>query len=158
MWNSKRSVTLSILCTRVVIALAIVVAALLLGVTPETVNLQPLAIDGVVNAGTPVNVMKYVPVYYSVLAPGLVALFFLNSLLVAIRKSDVFTRANVRCLRVISWCCFIAGAVFAGFAPHTSLILFFVAAAACFIGLIVRVLKNVLQAGVELKDENDYTI
>ena len=39
-----------------------------------------------------------------------------------------------------------------------SLIFLLVAAAAAFVGLILRVVKNVFEQAVTLKDENDFTI
>jgi hypothetical protein len=151
MWDSKKSVILSIVCTRVTIALAVVVAALL-----------PLLIDrgffsGSVFRISDVVAEKLMPIYYVLCAPGLVALFHANALLMAIRSGDVFSGANVRYLRVISWCCFAAGAIFA-IGARGSLALLLIAAAAAFAGLIIRVVKNVLETGVDLKDENDYTI
>jgi hypothetical protein len=161
MWNSKRSVILSIVCVRAVIVLAAALAALLPILVSARFDWQLLAgltIDGTVDSDMSVTVARYMPAYYTVCAPGFVALFHAQSLLLSIRRGDVFTRVNVRCLRVISWCCLAAAVVFAAYAPHTSYILLFVAAAAAFIGIVIRVLKNVLQAGVELKDENDFTI
>jgi hypothetical protein len=104
-----------------------------------------------------VVVAKLMPVYYAVCVPGLVALFNANALLVAIRSEKVFVVANVRRLRAISWCCFAAAAVFA-VGSRGSLALLLIAAMAAFAGLIMRVIKNVLESGVEIKDENDYTI
>jgi hypothetical protein len=102
-------------------------------------------------------VAKLMPLYYTLCAPGFVALFHVNALLVTIRSGEVFVRRNVRYLRVISWCCFAAAAVFV-IGARGSLALLLIAAAAVFAGLIVRVIKNVLESGIEIKDENDYTI
>jgi ABC-type multidrug transport system fused ATPase/permease subunit len=151
MWDSKKSVILSIACTRAIIALAIAVAALL-----------PFLIDSGFFSGpvfriSDIVVSKLMPVYYALCAPGLVALFHANALLAAIRSGEVFSGANVRYLRIISWCCYAAAIIFA-VGAHGSLALLLMAAAAAFAGLVIRVIKNVLEAGVELKDENDYTI
>jgi hypothetical protein len=142
---------LSIVCTRVVIALVIAVAVLL-----------PYLIDTGFFSSSAFRmqdavVAKLMPVYYAVCVPGLVALFNANALLVAIRSGNVFVMANVRYLRAISWCCFAAAAVFA-VGSRGSLALVLIAAMAAFAGLIMRVIKNVLESGVEIKDENDYTI
>ncbi|MDR2162566.1 MAG: DUF2975 domain-containing protein [Clostridiales Family XIII bacterium] len=151
MWDSKKSVVLSIVCTRVIIVFAIAVAALL-----------PFLIDRGFFSGSVFRISdivagKLMPLYYALCAPGLIALFHANALLMAIRSGDVFSGANVRYLRVISWCCFTAAAIFA-IGARGSLALLLIAAAAAFAGLIIRVVKNVLEAGVDLKDENDYTI
>ncbi|MDR1291923.1 MAG: DUF2975 domain-containing protein [Clostridiales Family XIII bacterium] len=151
MWDSKRSIVLSIVCTRAVIVFAVAVAAFL-----------PFLIDSGFFSSSAFRIQdavvaKLMPVYYAVCVPGLAALFNVNALLVAIRAGKVFVAANVRYLRAISWCCFAAAAVFA-VGARGSLALVLIAAAAAFAGLIIRVVKNVLESGVEMKDENDYTI
>jgi hypothetical protein len=151
MWNSKKSIILSIVCMRVVIVAAVVVAVMLpYLISIEFFSWSAFRIHDAV-------VAKLMPVYYAVCVPGLIALFNAHALLVAIRAGRVFVAANIRYLRAISWCCFIAAAVFAA-GSRGSLALLLIAAAAAFAGLIIRVIKNVLESGVELKDENDYTI
>ncbi|MDR0519659.1 MAG: DUF2975 domain-containing protein [Clostridiales Family XIII bacterium] len=150
-WDSKKSVILSIICTRAVIVFAVAVAAIL----PWLVSSGFFA-DSAFRIQDAV-VAKLMPIYYVACAPVLAALFHVNALLTAIRAGRVFVGANVRYLRVISWCCFVAAAVFL-VGARGSLALIFIAAAAAFAGLLLRVVKNVIQAGVELKDEHDYTI
>jgi hypothetical protein len=88
---------------------------------------------------------------------ALAALFSLDRLLSNIRKEEVFTEKNVRLLRIISWACFaVAIAMFVGCIASISF--FVIAILACFVGLILRVVKNVISAAVALKDENDFTI
>ena len=60
-------------------------------------------------------------------------------------------------LRRCSWCCMAVAAICLVF---TAALFYFllVAAAAAFIGLILRVIKNVFQQALALKEENDYTI
>ena len=60
-------------------------------------------------------------------------------------------------LRRCSWCCMVVAAICLVF---TAALFYFllVAAAAAFMGLILRVIKNVFQQAMELKEENDYTI
>jgi hypothetical protein len=150
-WNSKKSILFSIVCTRIIIVFAIAVAALLpMLIDMEFFSKSAFRIQDVV-------AMKLMPVYYALCVPGLIALFHADALLVAIRSGKVFVRRNVRYLRVISWCCFAAAAVFA-VGARGSLALLLLAAAAAFAGIIVRVIKNVLESGVEIKDENDFTI
>lgn len=89
--------------------------------------------------------------------PAYAALWQLYRLLGNISRGQVFVAANVRCLRVISWCCFAAAAVFffSGFYSTSWIVLF---VAAVFGGLILRVVKNVFAAAVALQDEQDLTI
>ena len=95
---------------------------------------------------------------YLLLVPVAVANGFLVKLLLLVKKRQVFTDRAVSCLRTISWCCFIeaglfvlSGALFFGI----DLILAFVAG---FLGLVLRVVKNVIEEAVALKNENDFTI
>jgi len=151
MWNSKKSIVLSIVCTRIVIVFAVAVAvALPWLVQNDFFSESAFRIQDAV-------VAKLMPIYYAVCVPGLIALFHANALLVTIRAGKIFIRANVRYLRVISWCCFAAAVIFL-VGGRGSLALILIAAAAAFAGLILRVIKNVLESGVELKDEHDYTI
>lgn len=89
--------------------------------------------------------------------PAYTALWQLYRLLRNLGRGMVFVAANVRCLRVISWCCFAAAAVFffSGFYSTSWIVLF---VAAVFGGLIMRVVKNVFAAAVALQDECDLTI
>jgi hypothetical protein len=95
---------------------------------------------------------------YACCVPALVALFRLDRLLSNIMKDLVFTEENVRALRVISWCCFAEALILTVAALYFAPIIFAVAAVAAFFGLILRVVKNVIDAAVALKSENDFTI
>ena len=74
-----------------------------------------------------------------------------------IRRGEVFIPGNVRCLRLVSWCCVGAGAVCLAssffYLPFAA-----VAIAAGFMALIVRIVKNVFEQAIRMKDELDYTI
>ena len=74
-----------------------------------------------------------------------VMLVSLYKFLRRIEAGAVFVPANVTALRRISWCC--AGAA-----------VVCLAAAAGFMALLVRVLKNAFAQAVHMKDELDYTI
>ena len=80
-----------------------------------------------------------------------------DRLLAGISLGEVFTAGNIALLRRCSWCCMIVAAICLLF---TAALFYFllVAAAAAFIGLILRVIKNVFQQALALKEENDYTI
>lgn len=96
-------------------------------------------------------------ILYASLPPAFIAVFYLYRLLCNIEKDNVFIRGNVHCLRIISWCCCFVGFIYfaAGFYFETAFVISF---AAFFIFLILRVVKNVFEAAVELKEVNDYTI
>jgi FtsH-binding integral membrane protein len=96
--------------------------------------------------------------YYACCVAALVALFFLNRLLANIKKDAVFTEENVQALRAISWCCFAEAFILTATALYFAPILLAFAAGVAFFGLILRVVKNVINAAVALKAENDFTI
>jgi hypothetical protein len=111
-------------------------------------------------AGSPMNpltVRLLLIVVYVCYAPILTALFSLDRLLSNITKGDIFTNGNIRILRVISWACFAAAIILLGGA-FISVLFCIMAVLIAFIGLIVRVVKNVMAAATELKNENDFTI
>ena len=69
----------------------------------------------------------------------------------------MFEEENVRILRAVSWCCAGAGLVCLGstfwYLPFAA-----VAVAACFMALIVRIVKNVFQQALAMKSELDLTV
>lgn len=94
---------------------------------------------------------------YSVLAVAFLADILLFLLLLRIRASLVFTSRSVALIRGVSWCCFLLGALFLilAYSFPAALIVTF---AAVFLGLCLRVVKNVMEEAVEIKTENDFTV
>jgi TctA family transporter len=149
-WNQGRSVVLSVIATRVVIVIALVLAAVLpFSAQHGFFDNRALIAPGLV--------ALVLPVYYAFCVPALVALVSLDRMLGNIRKGTLFSTANVRLLRVISWACFGAAAVLF-VSVVVSIVFGFIGLLAVFFGLILRVVKNLFAAAVELKVENDYTI
>lgn len=95
--------------------------------------------------------------FYPSAVLGLTALASLIFLLKNIMENEIFCRENVRLLWIISNCCFIV-AVITFIGGFFWLSFFVLSAAAGFMGLIIRVVKNVMQKGVELREENDLTV
>ncbi len=88
---------------------------------------------------------------------GWIILYEMFRLIRNIRKGIVFTRQNVAILRAVSLLCLGVGILtFAGGFFYQPL--FFVTLAALFLTLVVRVVKNVMQKAVEMKDELDLTV
>ena len=94
---------------------------------------------------------------YTVAVPAAIAFYMMNRLLANIRKEEVFTEKNTRYLRGMSWCCLAAGLIFL-VSSFYYLPFFALCAAAVFMALILRVIKNVFAQAEEIKKENDYTI
>jgi hypothetical protein len=97
-----------------------------------------------------------ITIYTGCIPAGLL-LFNLFQVLRRIEKGDVFIHKNVESLRHISWFCFLGALI-----SLVSVIYYFpwimVAVAAAFVGLIVRVVKNVVARAVSLQDDADFTI
>ena len=94
---------------------------------------------------------------YLLLAVAAMCDAVLLSLLLAIRRGDVFSAANVARIRAVSWGCIAASALFAALAPK-----YYISAAvafiAFFVGLCIRIVKNAFEEAVALKEENDFTV
>ena len=86
-----------------------------------------------------------------------VLLWKLWGLLAAIRAGEVFSEANVSRLRAVSWCCF-GAALITLLSCLYYLPFLFAAVAAAFVGLIVRIVKNVFRQALDMKSELDLTI
>lgn len=150
MWSSVKSVKLSTLFTKIVILLVVAFGIALPFVIRKTSLAESFILKG--------NEIGYIlPVIYICCIIALVALWSLNRLLTNIKNEVIFVGKNVQILRIISWCCFLAAAVLI-FGSFFSLLFFLLSIMIGFIGLILRVVKNVFEAAVNLKTENDYTI
>ncbi|MGI6586926.1 MAG: DUF2975 domain-containing protein [Gracilibacteraceae bacterium] len=149
MWNGKKSISLSKFC---VLAFSV----MLIGTDLSA----PWIVKWFLSFSRASLVGKealFLSTIYSGSVPAAVLLFCLYRLLYHIENEQVFITANVEYLRRISWSCF-AGAIicFASISYYFPWI--FVAVAAAFMGLIVRVVKNVVAQAVELKNESELTI
>lgn len=89
--------------------------------------------------------------------PGYWMLYSLHCLLRNIQTARVFLPVNIKLLRHISWCCFAACGICLCCTPIWPS-LFLVATAAAFVGLIVRIVKNVFEQALRMKDELDFTV
>jgi len=166
MWTKTKSATLTLICTRILMGAAVAIAVAIPFVFPG----YNLTFESA--GGTPYNMyISYVfaalpgtikfTFYicaYATFAFAMVALLSLDQLLRNIRKDAVFIRENVKHLRTISWCCFAIAIVMICSWPQIHYALTFVAAAAAFFGILMRVVKNVIDAACEIKEEIDYTI
>ena len=144
------SVALSLVLVRIVFALIIVSCF----AGPYIVKIYD---EGIIKlTGQSVFVPLIVTLYCSAV-PAVLLVIALDRLISNIKRGDVFTAKNVTMLRIISYCCFAASVIFVYFSfirPFAWLIV----AAAAFFGLILRVIKNVFEQAIEIKEENDFTI
>lgn len=87
----------------------------------------------------------------------LYALLCMDALLRQILAGQVFVTVNVRFIRRVRWCCAWVSliSVASGFLYPP---LLFLAAIMAFLALSVSVVKNVMAAAVEIREENDLTV
>lgn len=90
--------------------------------------------------------------------PGFRLLWCMNRLLKNLQAARVFIPENVRLLRIVSYCCFFAAMFCAVFAAGFLVSLWIVVMAAGFVGLIVRIVKNVFEQAIVMQDELDFTV
>lgn len=155
MWNRKRSVTLSVAACFAFTA--ILTAGLFFG--PWAVKMWFVAFRGWDGDGSAMRDMitLFASCFYPCAVLAYITLYSLLRLLFNIKKDQIFIPGNVKYLRHISWCCFaVAGITLVGgvfYIPFSA-----VAVAAAFMGLMLRVVKNVMQSAVEIREENELTI
>ncbi|MBR5012032.1 MAG: DUF2975 domain-containing protein [Clostridia bacterium] len=126
----------------------------------------PQVTNGLIDARYIVNGYEYITAQnrivihvlaYAALADVVAADIFLFFLLVRVKSGEVFTKKSVALIRGVSWCCIILGLIFAALGIYFY-ISFIVAFAAIFLGLCIRVVKNVIEQATEIKQENDLTV
>ncbi len=149
MWNREKSITLSKLCILIFLGLLLAVVVSAPWLTHWFVNFSQAGLQG--------DQSYFLATIYVGFIPAVYLLYSMLGLLRRIDAGRVFVAENVELLRRISWSCFL-GAVIALVSVFYYFPWFFVAVAAAFMGLIVRVLKNVFAQAVELKNEADYTV
>lgn len=151
-WDDRKSIAL----TRAVVALAILgcvgMAACGPWLTGWMLRTHRLAMEGPA-VGAVLLVLGYLCA-----ALALWMLFNLYRFLCRIEQGEVFVADNVTALRRISWCCVGAAALCLPVGAALYLPFVFLAVAAGFMALIVRVLKNAFAQAVRMKNELDYTV
>ena len=108
MWNSQKSLILSLICTKIAMAMTLVAAVLL----PVYLKYSLLMSYGPYKHIS--DIIPFMIMIYICTVLGLTALIFLHRLLSNISENLIFTDANVRYIRTISWCCFGVAALAAG--------------------------------------------
>ena len=145
MWSGRKSISLSKFCVLVfaVMLIGTVLSApwLIRWFRPDLAGKKALFLSTI----------------YSGSIPAAILLYCLYRLLRHIELEQVFITTNVEYLRRISWCCFAGSVICIASIPYY-FPWSFVAVAAAFMGLIVRVIKNVIAQAVELKNESELTI
>jgi len=149
MWNGKKSNTLSKLCILLFMGLLVVTVVSAPWLTRWFLRFSQAGLAG--------TETFFLATIYVGSVPAAFLLYYLLRLIRRIEAEQVFITENVEHLRIISWSCFMG----AGIALVSTFYYFpwvFVAVAAAFMGLIVRVVKNVVAQAVALQEEIDSII
>ena len=155
MWNYKRSVNLSLYVCYVLSAVLIILAVAGYWIF----DIYMTGYRGFLPEGEAIESIKRIfglVFYPSAIFAGVV-LYSLIALLKNIKSGEIFTKKNSSLLRRISWCCFCV-AIITLIGGFFYMPFIFIALAGGFVGLMLRVLKNVMQSATELREENDLTI
>ena len=94
---------------------------------------------------------------YSVMTVAVICCASTVILLVRVRKSLVFTDATVSLIRLVSWGALLI-ALLCALVGHYLYMAYMMALAACFLGITVRTVKNVIEEATAIKNENDLTV
>ncbi len=149
MWTRQQSITLSKLCIWLFMGLMIAVVLAAPWLTNWLIDFSRADLIGKEDF--------FLATIYAGSAPGAYLLYNLLRLLNRIDTGAVFISENVDRLRRISWSCFIGAAIALVSAVYYFPWLF-VAAPAAFMGLIVRVVKDVVTQAAVLQEEVDSII
>lgn len=148
-WNMDRSLRLSRACVYLFMALYAVICI-------SAPWLVRLLIDLRGSELAPHYALFLISIY-ACAVPAALALRDLHILLRNIARGEVFVQQNIAVLRGLSWYCIAAGLICAASSLYYMPFLL-IAVAGAFIGLILRVVKNVFAEAVKIKQENDFTI
>lgn len=154
--SNKVSITLSLI-------VSVVVAMLCCGGSvflPRMVSLfcsADSAVGRIVPAIVDIRKPVVLALCYVAVAAVLAADILLIWLLLRVRTGLVFTDKSIALVRAVSWCCMLLCATLAVIGLKFSLSLV-IACLALFLGLCLRVVKNVLTQAAMIKSENDLTV
>lgn len=153
--KSNHSITISIVLSILFFIGCIVGAFIMPALTEMLINVT----DNIGNRGeiTEDGRALVLSLAYGVLAILMLADALLFALLLRVRSGLVFTQKSVALIRGVAWCCLLLGAVFSVLGIYFQLS-FIVAFAAIFLGICLRVVKNVIEEATEIKSENDLTV
>lgn len=146
---NRRNVSMlaSIIVTTMLLALVVVAVFML----PQIMQVYSIMRGGI-------DVTSLMVALYISSIPGLICTLSLLKLLFNIRKNEIFVKQNVTILQVLSYCCLFVGIEYIAICYSRYIAMIFVGFAAIFIGIILRVIKNVFDKAIEIREENDYTI
>jgi len=149
MWNDYKSLVFSKVCVILFMVILLFCAILAPG---AVAHLSKISLSADMAGAS-----KFLLTIYSGCVPAAAILAWLFVLLHRIGAGHVFVSENTSCLRYISWCCF-AGAAICIASAFYYMPWGAIGISAAFMGLIVRVVKNIVAKAVSLQDDAEFTI
>lgn len=114
-------------------------------------------LSGVRQSITPFGEALVLTVSYGILAFCALADSLLIWLLTRVKKGLVFSDRSALLIRGVSWCAILIGVLFLVLGYYFELA-YAIAFAGFFLGLCIRVVKNVIEEAIAIKEENDFTV
>jgi len=149
MWNDRRSIMLSRICVFVFMVLSCLGVIFGYPIIQWFTSFSRADLQG--------TETLFAVTCYSCAILVFLVLFKLNILLKNISKEEVFIKENVSAIRVCSWCCVVIASIC--FASAFYYFPFFlVGIGVGFMGLLLRVIKNIFKKAIILKEENELMI
>lgn len=152
----KTSVTLSLILA-LMVGIVGTVGLFLLPSLVEKLIIAKFGAESFLLNLSPVSDPLLVALAYIALLCILCADVLMILLLLRVRDSKVFSEKSVGLIRGVSWCSMLLGATFIVIGLYFALG-FVVAGLAIFLGLCLRVVKNVIEEAIAIKSENDFTV
>lgn len=153
--NRKVSVYISLVLTAVMFAAVIALTVFMPALTDYLISLPDQTGERLALKDWHVALIRVAS--YAEAAIMLCGLGLLFALLLLVLKGKVFTGAAVDLIRYISWLLILMGLILVSMTYFFTLASF-VGVAIMFLGLTIRVVKNVIEEAVSLREENDLTV
>ncbi len=155
MKDNQKSINISLWMVRI---FAVLLAGITVGAYPILKwYLQTFDWDN-----TPEKLIMLTIGMYCALPFAWLTLYALHKLLMNIRSKKIFDNDNVKMLGFASVSCFAVSAIglviILIYLPKFAMSFGIVTVAAFFAGLLVRVVRNVFKAAIDIKEENDLTV
>ncbi len=142
------------------LALALIPALLFLAIKLPHIVTVLLNVHEAIGDDGPLRAWEHTGILidaYAILAVAFAAVALLIVLLRSTLSERVFSEGALRTLNALSICCFVEGALFAYVAIYFHAVLC-LTLAAFFLGVSLRVVRNVIAEAMRYKEENDLTV
>lgn len=146
--NSELSAKFTLWCNRLIVLIMVALIFFFPALMNWFAEVRPLGEQGII--ALMIGFYLCVPVV-------LYALWCIDRLVTNVLKKEVFVIQNVRYIRRLRWCCAGVSLLCVPISFFYMPLIFMVVIMA-FLALVISLVKNVMAAAVELREENDLTV